>query len=78
MKKRKCEEADPHQESFAVFTTDNNYRVIQTSKVMWCKSRWIHLNELCCKLGIKLHLREDGLYALTAKADEEVEMMFEN
>ena len=78
MKKRKCEEADPHQESFAGFTTDNNYRVIQTSKVMWRKSHRIHLNELCCKLGIKLYLREDGLYALTAKADEEVEMMFEN
>ena len=38
----------------------------------------IHLNELCCELGIKLHLREDGLYALIVKADEEVEMMFEN
>ena len=31
-------------------------------------------NELCCKLGIKLHLREDGLHALTVKADEEIEM----
>ena len=38
----------------------------------------IHLNELCRKLGIKLHLREDGLYVLIVKADEEVEMMFEN
>ena len=45
---------------------------------MWRKSLWIHLNELCCKPGIELHLREDGLYALIVKADEEVEMMFEN
>ena len=41
---------------------------------MWRKSHWISLNELCRKLGIKLHLREDGLYVLTDK----VEMMFEN
>ena len=78
MKKCKCEEADPHQENFAGFRTDNNHRVIQTSKVMWRKSHRIHLNELCRKLGIKLHLREDGLYVLIVKADEEVEMMFEN
>ena len=63
---------------FTGFRTDNNYRVIKTSKVMWRKSRRIHLNELCCKPGIELHLREDGLYALIVKADEEVEMMFEN
>ena len=73
MKNRKEEEADPHQENFAGFRTDNNYRVIKTSKVMWRRSHWIHLNELCCKHGIKLHLREDGLYALIVKADEEVD-----
>ena len=74
MKKRRCEEADPHQENLAGFRT--NYRVIKTSKVMWRKSHRIHLNELCCKLGIKLHHREDGLYTLTLKAVEEAEMMF--
>ena len=43
---------------------------------MWRKSHWIHLSELCCKLGIKLHLIEDGLYVLIVKADEEVKMVF--
>ena len=41
---------------------------------MWRKSHWIRFNELCRKLGIKLHLRDDGLYVLADK----VEMMFEN
>ena len=45
---------------------------------MWRKSRWIYLNEMCCKLGIKLHLREGGLYVLILNADGEDEMMFEN
>jgi hypothetical protein len=78
MNKRKCEQADLQQDNFAGFITDNNYRVIKMSKVVWRKSHWIHLNELCCKLGIKLQLREDGQYVLIVKADEEVEMVFDN
>ena len=48
------------------------------SKVVRRKSHWSHLSDLCCKLGIKLHLREDGLYVLIVEADEEAEIMLES
>ena len=62
----------------AGFRIDSNYRVIKMSKVVWRKSHWIHPNELCCQPEVRLHLREDAMYVLTVKADEEVEMVFES
>ena len=45
---------------------------------MWRKWHWIHPNELCGQPEVRLHLGEHAFYVLIVKADEEVEMVFEN
>ena len=46
------------------YKTDAKYRLMKASKVIWRRSPWIHLNDLCSRLRIQLHLNEDLKYVL--------------
>ena len=69
--KRKCEKTFNLNKNFAGYRTDNNHKLIKTSKVNWHQSQWIHMNELCCKLGVQLHQRGED-YVLKICTDDEV------
>jgi hypothetical protein len=76
--KRKCavvsDDADDDQ-NFAGYKTDAKGRLLKASKVTWRRSQWIHLNELCVKLEVKLHLVDDQ-YVLRFCPDEDIQMTF--
>jgi hypothetical protein len=76
--KRKCRPAtlDNEDNNFAGYATDDGYRLIKTSKVNWRKSPWIHLNELCAKLGVRLRCNADHQFVLSYIVDEDVLLSF--
>jgi len=75
--KRKCSvvSGEDDEQNFAGYKTDANGRLIKASRVTWRRSPWIHLNELCLKLGVQLHLTGDR-YVLRVNPEEEIQMSF--
>ena len=76
--KRKCavvSDGAADDQSFAGYKTDAKGRLLKASKVTWRRSQWIHLNELCVKLGVRLHLMNDQ-YVLRFCPDEDIQMTF--
>ena len=67
MTKRKCQQSRDPENNFAGYSTNANKKVIKASKVTWRRSQWIHLNELCSRLSVQLHLRgEEYVFLVTS------------
>lgn len=77
LEKRKCTEAARGDDRvFAGYTTDENYHLLKKSKVLWRKSLWIHVNDICARNKIQLQRNSEHMFVLKFWADEEVQMSF--
>ena len=73
LSKRKCLPSTATDgDNFAGYKTDNNYRLVKTSKVNWRRSPWVHLNEICIRTGVRLRKNDDS-YVLVIAPDQEVQ-----
>ena len=71
--KRKCKRASTQTDDcFAWYQTDNNYRLVKTGKVNWRRSQWVHVNELCGRLKIRLRGNEAEDFVMSADVDENI------
>ena len=75
LSKRKCtRENDPNNSNFGGFKTDDNYRLMKNCKVNWRQSQWMHFNELCGRLKLRLQIMQSDKYVLFAEADNNVKV----
>ena len=53
-----------HRSELGGYQTGDDSKLIKVSKVTWRMSPWIHLNELCAKPDVQLHLTSHQVYTI--------------